>query len=134
MATRMRLFRTGRERYREKPFRLGPAKAGAPGGLMRNGRKRVLVAEFPPELAAELAGAIRRVRVARGISQVELARRLCCSQQYVSQIERGAVPMTPACVATVAGALGVPDARIYDEPQKKTGRQPDGNRTQFPAR
>lgn len=78
---------------------------------MAGRRKRVL----EPALPVELAGAVRRARRAEGVSQSELARRLECSQQYVSKIERGVVVFTPACVATIAAALGVPVGRIYGE-------------------
>lgn len=68
----------------------------------------------------KIAAAMQRVRKAEGVSQVELARRLECTQQYVSKFEQGLVTITPTCVARVADALGVPAEVIWEESRKSS--------------
>jgi transcriptional regulator with XRE-family HTH domain len=68
-----------------------------------------------------------RIRVERGLSQTELGRNLGgLSQQFVSKIERGQVPVTPKCATKLARALGVPIQRLYAEARKKTPSQQKG--------
>jgi predicted transcriptional regulator len=69
-----------------------------------------------------LGAAAARIRERLKVSQVELGRRLDCSQQYVSKFERGLVPMTPSCVQRVADAFAPEEAvtarDIYLEARK----------------
>jgi transcriptional regulator with XRE-family HTH domain len=71
--------------------------------------------------------AVSRIRVERGLSQAELGRNLGgVSQQFVSKVERGLVPVTPKCATRLARALGVPIQRVYAEARKKSPAQPKG--------
>lgn len=80
------------------------------------GRKRPgIIQRKYSGLAPGMAAAMRRVREQQHVSQGELARRLDCSQQYVSNVERDLVPLTAGWVMAVAKALGVPVKRIYDD-------------------
>lgn len=71
------------------------------------------------------------------MSETELGRRLRSrrtgekgvSQEFISKLERGGVPMDPRRVIEVAKALGVPTRRIYGEVRKKDQIEPDGSRT-----
>lgn len=79
-----------------------------------------------PVAGANIAAAIQRVRKAEGVSQVELAGRLGCTQQYVSKFEHGLVPITPTCVVRVADALGVPAEAIWEESRKSSPTTSNG--------
>lgn len=82
-----------------------------------------------PVDGAKIAAAMQRVRRAEGVSQVELAGRLGCTQQYVSKFEHGLVPITPTCVVRVADALGVPAEVIWDESQNISPATPSSSTT-----
>lgn len=85
----------------------------------------------------EMGRAVRRIRKERGMSEAELGRRMTSrrtgekgvSQEFVSRLERGGVPMDPARVTMVARALGVTVQTIYGEARKKDSVEPGGSRT-----
>jgi transcriptional regulator with XRE-family HTH domain len=63
-------------------------------------------------LAAKVASKVRAVRVARGMSQVELAERAGLSQAHVSRVESGAMDMPLSTLGAIALALGVEPASL----------------------
>jgi len=54
-----------------------------------------------------LGGRLRQIRIARGISVRELARRAGCSASLVSQVERGVTAPSAGVVYTLANELGI---------------------------
>ena len=54
-----------------------------------------------------MAGNVRRVRKAAGLSQAELAHRAGISSRYLSSIERGVVSATVTVLGKIARALKV---------------------------
>lgn len=85
----------------------------------------------------EMGPAVRRIRRELGLSEAELGRRLPSrrtgemgvSQEFVSRMERGGVPMDPQRVTEVARALGVSIQRVYAESRKNFRAEPPGSRT-----
>ena len=55
---------------------------------------------------------LRRLRVAKGWSRYELAKRAGCSQVYVRKLEDGRSDPTVGMVTRLAKALGVPLATL----------------------
>ena len=69
-----------------------------------------------PSLVA-LGEAIRRLRLAQGISQEELAHRCAIDRAYMSSIERGKQNPGIVSVLSIAAALGVTGAELMKEAQ-----------------
>ena len=69
-----------------------------------------------------LAKKIRRRRLALGLSQREVARRLGCSQAYLYQVEQGLRPLSPPRAEALEGILGA--ARRAYTWEVKRGRPP----------
>jgi transcriptional regulator with XRE-family HTH domain len=67
-----------------------------------------------PKLAALLGARLRRVREAAGISQQALADRAGSTAATISRFENGDLMPTVTTVATLARALGVPLAQMFD--------------------
>ena len=65
---------------------------------------------------------VRRLRLAAGLSQAELAHRMGVDRAYVSGLEQGQRNPTVISLWHVAKALGVPVRSFFDEPRKRTGR------------
>lgn len=86
------------------------AEVESSGGPKRRGIIQRRYSGQPPGTAE----AMRRVRKAAGVTQRDVARRLDCSQQYISNVERGSVYLTAGFVIAYAKAVGVPVQRIYD--------------------
>jgi transcriptional regulator with XRE-family HTH domain len=59
------------------------------------------------DLVKAMAGNVRRVRKAAGLSQAELAHRAGISSRYLSSIERGVVSATVTVLGKIARALKV---------------------------
>ncbi|GAB3214342.1 hypothetical protein GCM10027294_54000 [Marinactinospora endophytica] len=69
------------------------------------------------DLEADALGRrISRARKAAGLTQAALATRAHYSLSHVRKAETGAVPCSPAFVATVARVLGVTVAELYGQP------------------
>ncbi len=60
--------------------------------------------------------ALQVIRVLGGQSQSELARRTGISQSYISELESGDKPGSPAKLLILAKELGVPVAALLREP------------------
>ncbi len=75
---------------------------------------------------------IRRLRVAKGLSQERLALEANVDRSYVGRIERGDENVTISTLEALAVAIGVPVVRLFDdvnaEEEKpaslKAGRKP----------
>jgi transcriptional regulator with XRE-family HTH domain len=65
------------------------------------------------------------LRKARGLGQAKLARLAGISVSYLTKIEVGVRPTTPAVAAAVAKALHVPVQRIYGQPFLGPSEQAD---------
>jgi len=76
---------------------------------------------------------VRAIRLAKGISQEELAERLSMGQYYVSGLEKGARNPTTLTLALMADALGVAIGELFatDIQHRKTvgGRRPRRSNT-----
>ena len=62
-----------------------------------------------------LGAAIRRERVALGISQEELAKRSGLQRTYISDLERGTRNPSVGSIQRIAQALGVPVAKLFEQ-------------------
>lgn len=75
---------------------------------------------------------MRRLRVARGLSQERLALETGIDRSYVGRIERGSENVTVAALEAIATVLAVPVADLFREPlgtepapaPLKAGRKP----------
>lgn len=63
-----------------------------------------------------IGGRIAAVRKARGLTQLQLARRIPCSKSLIAQVERGHKPATPSLTAGAARALGVRLEQLTGQP------------------
>jgi len=68
-------------------------------------------------LAARIAGRIRQLRGARGMSLEALAACSGVSRSMISLIERGEASPTAVVLERLAAGLGVPLASLFDDPQ-----------------
>lgn len=59
---------------------------------------------------------LRRLRVARGLSQERLALASSIDRAYVGRVERGSENVTISTLEALAGALAVPLAELFAEP------------------
>ena len=62
-----------------------------------------------------LGAAVRRARIARSLSQEQLAHRSDLDRTYISMIERGVRNATVWNIYRVAKALGVPPSLLFME-------------------
>ena len=86
-------------------------RARASGGYYVPGRTTL---PTPAEQSAALGAAIRRRRVARGLTQVEVGRRGGISSQQVNRVELGHTPLLDT-LWRIAAALGTqPSALLGD--------------------
>ncbi len=58
---------------------------------------------------------VRKLRLAMGLSQVELAERIKVYGSHISKIERGQQNCTVEIVERIAEAGGVPIGKLFDE-------------------
>jgi len=61
---------------------------------------------------------IRKLRKAKGITQVELAKKLKTTQQVITSYERGINKPDPDKIPNIAKALGVSVDELYDVPKE----------------
>ena len=84
-----------------------PDVAGREAGVtLRDGRIRLV--QKPPSPGPSVGELIRSHRVARGLAQAELARRMGITPSALSQIERGVSGLSPATLERAGEALGLP--------------------------
>jgi transcriptional regulator with XRE-family HTH domain len=65
---------------------------------------------------------LRKLRLAAGLSQAELANRMGVDRAYVSGLEQGQRNPTVISLWHIANALDVPMRSFFDEPKKRTSR------------
>ncbi len=68
-----------------------------------------------------VANAVRKARLAAGISQEELALEAGLDRTYISQVERGKRNVTVIVLARIAGALKTTPDRLLVQPRKSKG-------------
>lgn len=61
---------------------------------------------------------MRKLRVERGLSQERVALETRLDRSYVGRIERGMENVTISRLESIAELLGVPVAKLFDEPVK----------------
>jgi transcriptional regulator with XRE-family HTH domain len=83
---------------------------------------------------SRLGGAIRAMRVSRGLSVTELARRSGLSQSFLSQVEIGRTDISVGRLVRLARALGVGLADLIDDPAASDHVVRAGDRVELPAR
>jgi len=66
---------------------------------------------------------VKKLRLAAGLSQAELAHRMGVDRAYVSGLEQGQRNPTIISLWHVAKALGVSMRSFFDEPKKGAGRR-----------
>lgn len=79
-----------------------------------NRRNFALVAVWPHNVFMKNLRAIRR---ARGLSQVELAEKVGCSQAMISKIEKGQANPTLDMIEAIAAALDTSPASVFGLPE-----------------
>ena len=57
---------------------------------------------------------LKKLRLARGLTQIELADRTDYTQEYLSRVENGNKPVTPALLVAVAKAIAWKFERVRD--------------------
>ena len=67
------------------------------------------------EAAKKLGRSIKRIRMAKGISQGDIARMLNIHKGYISNIENGKVNPTLTTLTKLAKAIKVPLPRLFGE-------------------
>jgi transcriptional regulator with XRE-family HTH domain len=65
---------------------------------------------------------VRRLRIAAGMTQAELAARMGVDRAYVSGLEQGERNPTVVTLWHIAKALGVKARALLHEPKSRTGR------------
>ncbi|MGW5736798.1 MULTISPECIES: helix-turn-helix domain-containing protein [Streptomyces] len=65
---------------------------------------------------------IAEARKTRGLTQLQLARRIPCSKSLIAQVERGHKPATPSLTAGAARALGVRLEQLTGQPYEDARR------------
>lgn len=68
---------------------------------------------------ARVGARIRAVRLAKGLSQTEVARRIRGYQQNVSRVERGTENLTLDVILQLANAIGVDPAEFFVMPSER---------------
>lgn len=67
------------------------------------------------DLRARLAANVRRLRLAHGLSQEELASRCALHRTYLGAVERGERNVTLQVIAKIAHALAVDPSELISE-------------------
>ena len=72
----------------------------------------------PPALL--VAQRLRAERKQKGMAQGEVAKKTGIDRSYISRLENASAEGTPAQLGSIAHAIGVPTARLYDELDERT--------------
>jgi DNA-binding XRE family transcriptional regulator len=94
----------GGESTRDRYGRPHYERLGAMGGVLVRDRADAAM----PEMRPEFAGRLREMRIAVGMTQADLARRVRLARNTISSWELGDRPQRMRDVRMVAQALGVP--------------------------
>lgn len=73
-------------------------------------------------LTAQIGLRIRAARKAKGMTQSELSRTTNLDQAYISRLENGTAEGSPVQILSLARAIGVPIAQLYDD-QDETAKK-----------
>jgi|HubBroStandDraft_6_1064221.scaffolds.fasta_scaffold478870_2 transcriptional regulator with XRE-family HTH domain len=85
-------------------------------------RSFVLCLPFGMDLKRAMAANVRRLRLARDLSQEELADRAGLSARYVSSVERGVVAASVTVLGQLAKALEVDPCELIRVPDRRKAR------------
>ena len=77
------------------------------------------------ELQAQLGARIKQIRLARKLTQEDVAERANRSYKYIGEVERGAANPTVDVLENLAGALGVSIVDFFAGPPTYPLRQPE---------
>lgn len=86
--------------------------------------KSSYIMDSMPDLNQRIAGRVRELRVAQGLSLDELAKKCAVSRSMISLIERGQISATAVVLEKLARGLGVVLASLFDSPAATPA--PDG--------
>lgn len=68
---------------------------------------------------------IRAARKFKGMTQSEVSRKTGLDQAYISRLENGTAEGSPAQILSIARAIGVPIAQLYDDQDETAKRVAD---------
>jgi len=96
----------------------------------------------PPERVALFLGYlganVRRLRIARGMTQEELSEAAEIAPRFLQQVERGQTNVGAAVIVSLADALGVLPGALFRKtkapPEPKRGRPRKARRSQAPPK
>jgi transcriptional regulator with XRE-family HTH domain len=91
-------------------------------GLLQ-GRPEAKRAAEMAEAAAAFGGMVRRMRMEKGISQSELARKIGCTQPHLSELERGLGANGPTIATIVRIIRELGDKLIVDTKNERSRRE-----------
>jgi len=75
-----------------------------------------------PARPLTLGARLRRLRLERGLTMKEVARRATLTESFISQLERDRVNPSVASLQRLTAALGTPLGRLFDEASPPEGR------------
>ena len=73
-------------------------------------------------LTTQIGLRMRAARKAKGMTQSEISQKTGLDQAYISRLENGTAEGSPAQILSIARAIGVPIAQIYDD-QDETAKK-----------
>ncbi len=88
----------------------------------QTGRRRKVQIDDGEQFVALVGEAIRRERLARGMTQAQLAEDADLASNHLARIERGEVGATFFVVHRIARALGVDVAALAPETKRRASR------------
>lgn len=88
----------------------------------QTGRRRKINVDDGEQFVALVGEAIRRERLARGMTQAQLAEDAELASNHLARIERGEVGATFFVVHRIARALGVDVAALAPETKRRASR------------
>jgi transcriptional regulator with XRE-family HTH domain len=94
---------------------------GWPASIIMD-KMSTMVDRAPAALAQRIAAQARNLRRARGLSLDAVSRRSGVSRSMISLVERGETSATAVVLERLATGLGVPLARLFDEPAGRSAK------------
>ncbi|HEC16010.1 MAG TPA: XRE family transcriptional regulator [Sedimenticola sp.] len=73
-------------------------------------------------LTVQIGLRMRAARKSRGMTQSEISQKTGLDQAYISRLENGTAEGSPAQILSIARAIGVPIAQLYDD-QDETAKK-----------
>ncbi len=68
----------------------------------------MLYTPFMEDYSKKLGENLKRIRTRKGVTQIEIAKKLAVNRSFVSNIENGKTNPTLSTITNLANALGVP--------------------------